>query len=526
MRPAILVWVLGSLPLAAQYTVIDLNPRPGLSVRPAAIEWGQIVGAGGVSNASARAFLWSDPAARSDLNPPGFLFSQALAMGDGQQAGLGVPPPRPGQSVGVHALLWAGVAASATDLHPNGWISSQATCVSGGQQGGFGFTRSGGDSLLRHALLWSGYAASATDLHPAGASESFINGCFGGRQVGGGILAADGNSHAMLWSGSAASARDLHPDGFTNSVANGIGAGQQVGRGSSAAAEGTDHALLWTGDPSNVVDLHPDGYTGSVANATNGQQQVGAAMVDGHSHALLWAGSADTARDLNQFLPPDFTGAAASGIDAGGNIVGVAVDATGVTHGILWSNTAQIHGDPVLASIGVGPTTVYGNNEAQGTINLSDVAPDGGLTNALSPSDPSAVTAPVTVTIPSGQRSAAFIMTPTTGSIASSITITAAYGDTAKSAGLSLAPPADQVRISKVNYTPGRLLAQATSSNSNATLLLYVTSSGELIGDLPNLGGGQYGETVFVVMTDPQNVTVRSSLGGSDSKAVSGFEHP
>ncbi len=37
-----------ALPLAAQYSVVDLNPTPSISVRPAGIEWGQFVGAGGV----------------------------------------------------------------------------------------------------------------------------------------------------------------------------------------------------------------------------------------------------------------------------------------------------------------------------------------------------------------------------------------------------------------------------------------------------------------------------------------------
>jgi hypothetical protein len=42
---------------------------------------------------------------------------------------------------------------------------------------------------------------------------------------------------------------------------------------------------------------------------------------------------------------------------------------------------------------------------------------------------------------------------------------------------------------------------------------VFVTSTGALIGTLSNSGGGQYrGE--FSSSTNPQNITVKSSLGG------------
>jgi len=55
---------------------------------------------------------------------------------------------------------------------------------------------------------------------------------------------------------------------------------------------------------------------------------------------------------------------------------------------------------------------------------------------------------------------------------------------------------------------------EATSSNSAATLKAYVTSSGVLIGTLSG------GRLEINWSANPVNVTVRSSAGGSASRAV------
>jgi hypothetical protein len=63
------------------------------------------------------------------------------------------------------------------------------------------------------------------------------------------------------------------------------------------------------------------------------------------------------------------------------------------------------------------------------------------------------------------------------------------------------------------------LRVEATSTNSSATMRVHVSSTNELIGTLSNDGGGRYrGE--FSWATNPQSVTVRSSLGGSATRTV------
>jgi hypothetical protein len=78
-----------------------------------------------------------------------------------------------------------------------------------------------------------------------------------------------------------------------------------------------------------VVDLHPSGFIESTAYGVSAGQQVGWGFTGSRAHALLWTGSADSVVDLHTFLPPEFTASTALGIDADGNIVGVAVGPDG-----------------------------------------------------------------------------------------------------------------------------------------------------------------------------------------------------
>jgi hypothetical protein len=83
------------------------------------------------------------------------------------------------------------------------------------------------------------------------------------------------------------------------------------------------------------------------------------------------------------------------------------------------------------------------------------------------------------------------------------------------------APTQDTVTIARAEYTTSRnrLRVNANSTSSTATLKVYVTATGEFIGTLNNNGGGKYSGQ-FSWQTNPQNITVKSSLGGSTSATV------
>lgn len=83
------------------------------------------------------------------------------------------------------------------------------------------------------------------------------------------------------------------------------------------------------------------------------------------------------------------------------------------------------------------------------------------------------------------------------------------------------AAASDTVSIQRAEYVGAsqELRVEATSTSASATLQVYVTSTNTLIGTLRNEGGGRY-RGDFAWPTNPQNITVRSSLGGSASRTV------
>jgi hypothetical protein len=80
---------------------------------------------------------------------------------------------------------------------------------------------------------------------------------------------------------------------------------------------------------------------------------------------------------------------------------------------------------------------------------------------------------------------------------------------------------ADTISIQLAEYSAGNaeLRVEATGSNANAILTVYVTSTNTLVGTLRNEGGGRY-RGDFSWPTNPQNITVRSNLGGSATRIV------
>jgi hypothetical protein len=59
---------------------------------------------------------------------------------------------------------------------------------------------------------------------------------------------------------------------------------------------------------------------------------------------------------------------------------------------------------------------------------------------------------------------------------------------------------------------------QATDSNPAATLQAFITSSDPFIGNLTKKAKGYSG--TFSIATNPVNITIKSSLGGSATAAV------
>jgi hypothetical protein len=77
------------------------------------------------------------------------------------------------------------------------------------------------------------------------------------------------------------------------------------------------------------------------------------------------------------------------------------------------------------------------------------------------------------------------------------------------------------VGVQRAEFDSGKrtIRVEATGTGSSATLRVFVSSSGALVGTLANNGSGRYSGELSV-STNPQSITVNSSLGGSATRAV------
>jgi probable HAF family extracellular repeat protein len=280
-------------------------------------------------NQPTRALVWI-PSSNTlvDLHPLGYKSSAVSATNGFTQAGFGaISPNGP-----THAVLWSGSADSAVDINPAGATFSQAEGISPDGQV-VGTATFGG---FNHAILWLG--TDAIDLHPAtGYFETHAARTDGIHQVGGGSTPGGTGWEALVWSGSADSVINLHPSGYSASAALNVRGPQVVGY-AAVGDEQLLHAALWDLTTGTFADLNGS-LLQSAALATDVSTQVGSGQVsaDGTVHAALWHGTADSYIDLHALLPGNYNYSRATGIDADGNISGVAFNAdTRSYEAVVW----------------------------------------------------------------------------------------------------------------------------------------------------------------------------------------------
>jgi len=178
-----------------------------------------------------------------------------------------------------------------------------------------------------------------------------------------------------------------------------------------------------------------------------------------------------------------------------------------------------------VAALTFSPSSVVGGNNVQGTVTLSATA--SATTPVSLASNNASASVPASVTVAAGSSSATFTIVTTSVTATTTATISSTLNGVTRSAALTInsattpPPSTDTVSITRAEYDTAKrvLRVEATSTRSTATLQVFVTATGQLIGTLSNNGGGQYrGE--FSPPTNPQNITVRSSLGGVATRAV------
>jgi hypothetical protein len=179
-----------------------------------------------------------------------------------------------------------------------------------------------------------------------------------------------------------------------------------------------------------------------------------------------------------------------------------------------------------LSSLSLNPSTVTGGTSSTATVTLTGAAPSGGVVVSLSSGNPGAAAVPETVTVAAGATSATFSVTTSAVTSNTTSVISGTAGGVTRTATLTVnaaspPPAADTVSITRAEYDSGnrRLRVEATSTSSSATLRVYVAGTDTLIGTLTNNGGGRYSADLSW-SSNPQSITVRSSLGGTATGTV------
>lgn len=175
---------------------------------------------------------------------------------------------------------------------------------------------------------------------------------------------------------------------------------------------------------------------------------------------------------------------------------------------------------PSLSSLTLNPSSVIGGGSSLGTVTLSTAAPAGGAVVTLISSNGTIAVLPPSVTVAAGATSASFAISTKPVAAATVVTISGTCGGVTKTALLTI-NAVDTITIQRAEYHRSKnlLRVSATGSAPTATLRVYVTASSAFIGTLTNNGGGRF-SGVFSWPTNPTNITVRSSFGGSASGAV------
>ncbi len=175
---------------------------------------------------------------------------------------------------------------------------------------------------------------------------------------------------------------------------------------------------------------------------------------------------------------------------------------------------------PSLTSVSVIPSTLTGGSPATGTVKFTGVTD--GAEVQLSTSNPALVQVPASTVVNGGQASHAFPVTTKPVTANTTVTITAKWFDLTRTTTITLTPgppaPPDKVAIQTATWKRGLLTIKATSTNPNAILSVF-SSSGGFMFELTNNGGGRFSDQRGFV-TNPQQIQVRSNLGGSASAVL------
>jgi hypothetical protein len=175
-----------------------------------------------------------------------------------------------------------------------------------------------------------------------------------------------------------------------------------------------------------------------------------------------------------------------------------------------------------IASISFNPSSIEGGGKANGLLTLTDVAPLGGMTVALS-SDKAGVTVPTTLLVPAGKSTVAFVAnTLVTGSSYDATITGTANLETGSGKLKLLAPAVSSFTLSSTSVKGGSLPLGTVkiAKVSSVDVVVSLSSSNASVASVPatvTIPKGQLLATFQVTTTKPSvasSVTLSATTGG------------
>lgn len=357
----------------------------------------------------------------------------------------------------------------------------------------------------------------ATSTHAAGV---FYNNT-STPQFGGAALAGDELADDVPFTGSQTVTRFTilyHADTAVNATFKFSGVNQTTGGVGATVATFTASNLA-AGDHVFTMDLTPaQQFVWTAAPKLRNQPQVNGGYFSARFTSATGAGSGGARWfvGINDSLEGYFN--VTQGILISGNNINIPTSLYLQIYSLEAAATP-----PTFFDLRVNPLSFTAGATLHGLVTLNRAAPAGGALVDLTGDN---VAVPDTVIVPAGQATVEFDVITAPVTVTTAAFVEAVFNGVFRSVELILQPqqqppPPDVVAIQRAEYRTSRheLRVEATSSNASATLTVFVTSSNQLIGTLSTGGGGQFSATL-TFLVNPANITVRSSAGGSASRAV------
>ncbi len=421
---------------AQSYTIIDLGSLGGgYSIATCINNKGQVVGNSNTSGDQVlHPFIWSN-GHMTDIGAQGNFMVHGV-NNNGQVVGFldsgdSFNPVR-------HAILWQNGVI--TDIGTLGGSVSSASGINNNLQIVGGSLLSGNN--VTHAYLW--HNGTMTDIGDLGGSYSYADGINDNSQVAGYSNLANGTPHPFIWSNGHMT--DIGDLGGRASYANGINNNGQVIGFSYLTGNSAEHAFIWQNGI--MIDMGTLGGDYSyAASINNNGQVVGHSTFAGNNvdHTFLWQNG--TMTDLTTLIPLNsgWEILEANSINDAGQIVGYG-SIQGQYHAFLMTPDAITN----ITAITTSPNPVTGSNTAEGNVTLSSAAVADTLIT-LASNSPTAMV-PASVTVLSGNTSAAFPITTSPVLSDTTVTLSATLNSITKQASLTV--------------TPSKLVSLTTSPNS------------------------------------------------------------